>query len=372
MSKSAKINGVIPILMNKDFQHLNVVEIASVLAGPSVGLFFAEMGASVVKIENKASGGDVTRSWKLPTENQASTYSAYFASVNWNKTSRFLDLADKNDKEELMRLIEKSDVLIVNFKNGDAEKFGLAYKDLKIVNEQLIYAEISGFGEDNDRVAYDLILQAETGFMSMNGTPNSGPVKMPIALIDLLAGHQLKEGILTALYNRDAKNQGGCRVSVSLYNAAVASLVNQATNWLMGNKIPQRIGSIHPNIAPYGEFFTTKDNITITFAIGSDKQFEKLCSVLNLNDLVHHPQFSTNQIRVLNRVSLASFLQDAVGSRISTELIAKLDLLFVPVGRIKNLQEVFEDQAAKELILEENVDGNVSKRPKTVVFHLSS
>ena len=108
--------------MNKDFQHLNVVEIASVLAGPSVGLFFAEMGASVVKIENKSSGGDVTRSWKLPTENQASTYSAYFASVNWNKTSRFLDLADKNDKEELMRLIEKADVLIVNFKHGDAEK----------------------------------------------------------------------------------------------------------------------------------------------------------------------------------------------------------------------------------------------------------
>ena len=248
----------------------------------------------------------------------------------------------------------------------------MAYKDLKVVNERLIYAEISGFGEDNDRVAYDLILQAETGFMSMNGTPNSGPVKMPIALIDLLAGHQLKEGILTALYNRDAKNLGGCRVSVSLYDAAIASLANQATNWLMGNKIPQRIGSIHPNIAPYGEFFTTKDNITITFAIGSDKQFEKLCSVLNLNDLVHHPQFSTNQMRVLNRVSLASYLQDAVGLRISSELIAKLDLLFVPVGRIKNLQEVFEDKAAKELILDENVDGILSKRPKTVVFNLST
>lgn len=358
--------------MNKDFQHLNVVEIASVLAGPSVGLFFAEMGASVVKIENKASGGDVTRSWKLPTENQDANYSAYFASVNWNKTSLFLDLVDKNDKEELMRLIEKADVLIVNFKNGDAEKFGLGYEDLKLTNNQLIYAEITGFGEDNDRVAYDLILQAETGFMSMNGTPNSGPVKMPIALIDLLAGHQLKEGILTALYNRDAKNKGGCKVSVSLYDAAIASLANQATNWLMGNKIPERIGSIHPNIAPYGEFFTTKDNTILTFAIGSDKQFEKLCAVLNLNDLVHHPQFNTNQMRVVNRVSLASYLQDAVGLRVSTELIAKLDLVFVPVGRIKNLQEVFEDKAAKKLILEENRDGNSSKRPKTVVFHLST
>lgn len=357
--------------MKQEFKHLKVVEIASVLAGPSVGLFFAELGAEVTKVENKKTGGDVTRSWKLPSEDKDTSISAYYASVNWNKKSVFMDLTDSDDQDQLNKLLGNADILIVNFKAGDAEKFRLDYSTLKKINPQLIYAEITGFGQDSDRVAYDLILQAESGFMSMNGTPDSGPVKMPVALIDLLAGHQLKAGILTALYQRDASQKGGCLVSVSLFDSAVASLANQASNWLMEGHIPERIGSAHPNIAPYGEFFMTKDRHSITFAIGSHKQFTNLCIILKVPDLIDHPDFENNAVRVVNRISLASYLQDGVGQFELDRLLPLLQSKFVPVAQIKNVKQVFEANAAKSLILEEKIEGINTKRVQTAVFNIT-
>lgn len=356
--------------MKKEFAHLKVIEIASVLAGPSVGLFFAELGATVIKVENKRTGGDVTRSWKLPSEDASSQTSAYFSSVNWNKKSLFMDLENTVDYENLLALLKTADILIVNFKKGDAKKFNLDYSSLQQQNPQLIYGEITGFGTESDRVAYDLILQAESGFMSMNGTPSSGPVKMPVALIDLLAGHQLKAGILTALYQRDTQLKKGAYVSVSLYEAAIASLANQATNWLMGHHIAQRIGSTHPNIAPYGELFTTKDNVTITFAIGSNKQFSQLCETLKISEIAKHPDFIQNTNRIANRKALAQHLQQAVKTFLSEDLLTELKLRFVPVAKIKNMKEVFESDAAQSLILEEEVNGRLTKRVKSVVFDL--
>ena len=356
--------------MSNVFNQLKVVEIASVLAGPSVGLFFAEMGAKVTKVENKLTGGDVTRSWKLPSENQSSTISAYFAAVNWNKESIFLDFRAAEDLEKLTSLIEDADVLIANFKFGDAAKFGLSYSQLKTKNPNLIYGEINGFGSESDRVAYDLILQAETGFMSMNGTPESGPVKMPVALIDILAGHQLKTGILTALYERDLSNKGGAHVSVSLYDAAIASLANQATNWLMANHIPKRIGSTHPNIAPYGDLFTTKDKVIITFAIGSDKQFVKLCKVLKADAILNNSDFSNNQNRIKHRGELAEQLQQLVAKFDFAALNIALQKEHVPVAEIKDLKAVFETTEAQQLILEERVGNTNTRRVKTSVFKI--
>lgn len=354
--------------MKKEFAHLKVIEIASVLAGPSVGLFFAEMGAQVTKVENANTGGDVTRSWKLPSEDKNSSISAYFSSVNWNKKSVFLDFKKETDLKQILKLIDDADILILNFKKGDAEKFGLDYSTLKQRNAKLIYGEITGFGADSDRVAYDLILQAESGFMSMNGTPNSGPVKMPVALIDILAGHQLKEGILTALYQRDTTDGKGAHVSVSLYDSALASLANQATNWLMGKKIAKRIGSTHPNIAPYGELFETKDNTLITFAIGSNKQFKNLCAVLKIQDISEHPDYNSNINRIEHREKLAERLQMEVEKWEASDLIHDLKTKFVPVAQIKNMQEVFSEDSAKSLILEEEVDGVLTQRVKSIVF----
>lgn len=349
------------------FENLNVIEIASVLAGPSVGLFFAEMGSNVIKVENKSTNGDVTRSWKLLSEPTDSNISAYFCAVNWHKNHLFLDLKNEADLKRVKDLISNADVVILNFKKGDDVKFGLDYESLSKTNPQLIYGSINGFGENSDRVAYDLILQAESGFMSMNGTPDSGPVKMPVALIDVLAGHQLKEGLLVALIERLHTGKGQ-KLSVSLYDSAVSSLANQATNWLMGGHIAQRIGSTHPNIAPYGEIFTTKNGDLITFAIGSNKQFFHLCETLELNELPSSELYSSNINRVKNRQSLAKLLKTKVMNFDANELLDILQTKFVPAAKIKSINEVFEDESAQALILKETIDDRTTKRVKTVVF----
>src|SRR6201993_899976 len=284
---------------------LKVVELASVLAGPSAGLFFAELGAEVIKIENKKTGGDVTRSWKLPEEDKNSTLSAYFLSVNFLKKHLFLDLNLEKDYKKCILQIKNADVIIVNYKRGDDKKLKLDYVTLKKINPTLIYAGINGFSETDERVAYDLILQAESGFMSMNGTKESGPLKMPVAMIDLLAAHHLKEAILLAILKKQKTKKGSC-VSVSLFDVAVASLANQATNWLVAKHIPQPTGSLHPNIAPYGEIFKTKDNHTVTFAIGSDGQFAQLCKSLQISKISGDKNYVSNQLRVINRKKLFS------------------------------------------------------------------
>ena len=353
--------------MNDFFKNLKVVEIASVLAGPSVGLFFSELGSSVTKIENKKTGGDVTRSWKLPSENKNAKVSAYFCAVNWHKKYEFLDLMNADDLLNVKQLISESDIVILNFKKGDDIKFGLDYKSLVKTNNKLIHGSINGFGEESERVAYDLILQAETGFMSMNGTPNSGPVKMPVALIDVLAGHQLKEGLLVALIERLQTGKGK-KVSVSLYESAVASLANQATNWLMGNHVAKPIGSTHPNICPYGELFLTKDNHQITFAIGSNKQFKNLCDTLSLSSCVTDSRFEDNFSRVKNRIELEKIIAQKVKLFYAENLINQLHLKYVPVAKINSIDEVFQNPKAKAMVLNENIDGINTKRVKTIVF----
>ena len=353
--------------MSDFFKDLKVVEIASVLAGPSVGMFFSEMGSTVIKIENKKSKGDVTRSWKLPSEDKDVKISAYFCSVNYNKEYQFLDLMNKEDLLKVKTYVSEADIVILNFKKGDDIKFGLDYESLTNTNPNLIYGTINGFGEESERVAYDLILQAETGFMSMNGTPESGPVKMPVALIDVLAGHQLKEGLLVALIDR-IKTGNGRKVSVSLYESAIASLANQATNWLMGNHVAKRIGSTHPNICPYGELFYTNDNQQITFAIGSSKQFNNLCDILDLSHLTSDKMFIDNFSRVKNRVALEKLIAKKVNKWNSTDLIEKLHKRFVPVAKINTIDEVFKSTEAQAMILNEEIDGVKTQRVKTVVF----
>lgn len=353
------------------FKDLKIVELANVLAGPAVGLFFAELGASVIKIENKRSNGDVTRSWKLPTENKNINYSAYYASVNWNKTSLFIDLEIPEEKQKVYELIKNADIVISNYKPGDDVKLQMHDEHLRKLNPSLIYGHISGFGDNNPRTAFDLILQAETGFMYMNGTSETGPLKMPVALIDILAAHQLKEGILVALIRR-MKTGKGSFVSVSLQDAAIASLANQASNWLMAGYNHQPSGSLHPNIAPYGEVFTTLDSKKIVLAIGNEKQFNKLCEVLNRRDIVEDERYNSNTQRIINRGTLFEMLQETINQQNSDTLMQKLIAQDVPAGLIKSTKEVFNNQTLNHLILEEQVDNQVSQRVKTAIFKLTS
>ena len=348
------------------FKNLTIIDASSVLAGPSVGMFFAELGARVIKIEHPKYS-DVTRSWKLPKENQDTDVSAYFSSINYKKEYLKLDLKSGEDHEKFIDLIASADILLTNFKKGDDIKLKIEDERLHGVNPQLIIGKINGYGSDSDRVAYDLILQAESGFMSMNGTPESGPVKMPVALIDVLAAHHLKEALLIALLERE-KSKRGKSVSVSLYDAAISSLVNQASNFLMSNHVPKRIGSLHPNIAPYGEIFTTKDGALITFAIGSSVHFQKLCSFLKCEELINDDRFNSNQNRVVNREELFTILEAKIKLIECSRILSAMEELNVPAGKIKDLSEVFKTQAAQDLIREEDIDGIQTKRVASVVF----
>jgi len=355
--------------MENIFKGLKVVELASVLAGPAVGLFFAELGAEVIKIENKKTGGDVTRTWRLPSEDKTASVSAYYCAINWSKEVQFLDLTTSEGQRAVYELVKDADVVVANYKKESAKRLGMDYECLKKIRPDLIYANISGFGEASERVAFDVVLQAESGFMYMNGQPEGPPTKMPVALIDILAAHQLKEGILVALLQR-YKTGKGAYVSISLLEAAVASLANQATNWLMGKHIPQRIGSLHPNIAPYGALFETKDGKFLILSIGSDQQFLALCTCLNRLDLAEDEAYKTNIERVKNRLDLADELRVSFNALIANDILERCHQHFVPIGQVRNMQEVFEQTAAQKMILEENIDGLLTKRVRTAAFQI--
>lgn len=350
----------------KPIKELKILDLSTVLAGPSVGTFFAELGARVLKIEHPIYG-DVTNSWRLTNEHDTKIQSAYYSSVNYQKEKLKLNFQDPQDYSIFLEELADTDIVLLNFKKGDDLKLKLDAKTLWKHRPGLIIGKITGFGSDSDRIAYDLILQAETGFMSMNGTLESGPVKMPVAFIDVLAAHQLKEGLLLALLNKKDRGQ---LVSVSLYDAAICSLANQASNYLMVGSIPQRMGSLHPNIAPYGEIFQTKDAKQITFAIGSDQHFEKLVKFLGIAKLATDPRFSVNIERVKNRAALFQLLEPFISKKTSSEICTSLIELNVPVAQIKALDEVFTGQAAQKLVRTESIDGIDTKRVTQIAFHI--
>lgn len=319
---------------------ITVLELASVLAGPGVGQFFAELGANVIKVENLRTGGDVTRTWKSSGET-TDDRSAYFCSVNWGKRSVAVDLTKAEGQELVQKLAAKSEIVIASFKPGDAEKLSVDYKTISNFNPGVIYGQVTGYGSGNPRVGYDAIIQAEAGFMFMNGEPGGASLKMPVALMDVLAGHQLKEALLLAMLEKTSTGKGKL-VEVSLIQSGIASLVNQATNWLINKKLPQKQGSAHPNIAPYGDLFKTSDNKEIILAVGSDGQFRSLCSILQLGQVADSAEFKTNAARVVNRKELNPVLTKAIHKFQSSDLLDRLQKANVPAGLVQNMMEAFE------------------------------
>ncbi len=358
------------------FKGLTVLELASVLAGPAVGLFFAELGARVIKIENARAGGDVTRSWLLRGEQvEEGGVSAYYASVNWNKETHFLDTAQAAGRDFIYALLPQVDIVVANFKPSSARRMGLDAESLRAVAPRLIYANICGFepnAEGLERVAFDVVLQAETGFMYMNGQADNPPTKMPVALIDVLAAHQLKEAILCALYRRERTGQGAT-VEVSLYASALAALSNQASGYLMRERVPQRIGSLHPNIAPYGELIEAKDGTQYVLAAGNQAQFAALVDILGRAELATDARFADNARRVENRLALINILQEAFLLLPSHQAFyTECQRRQVPIGRVRDLQAIFGEESAQKLILSQTeADGSISKRVQTAVFRIN-
>lgn len=359
-------------MQDQFFKGLKVVEFASVLAGPAVGMFFAELGAEVIKIENKTTGGDVTRGWKLPSESPESPLSAYFCCVNWGKQHVLLDLNDPGHQQTAIDLALAADIVVSNYKPSFARRMGVDSESLRAQNPRLIYAQLNAFADPEDESpAFDVVLQAEAGFMFMTGEAGCPPVKMPVALIDLLAAHQIKEGILLALLRREHSGEGGT-VSVSLLESALASLANQASNWLMTGHIPQRMGAQHPNIAPYGDTFFCSDGQQILLAVGTERQFQQLCRCLSLDELLQHPDFQTNRTRVLHRNALNQRLASAFRYKPLDTWMATFKAHGIPAARIRDMKAVFEMPEAQAMILDETQpDGTNTRRVRTIAFNIN-
>jgi len=347
---------------------IKVIEFATVLAGPAVGMFFAELGAEVIKIEPKKIKGDVTRSWKLKTEDPNHPYSAYYSSINYGKKSLFVNLGDEAELELCKDFIKEADIVLSNFKSKDAKKYGLDFIGLQNLQPAIILGEISGFN-DSERLAYDLVVQAESGMLSINGLDKNKLCKLPIAFIDLFAAHQLKEGVLIALLQQ-RQSRKAFKVSISLYDAAISSLANQASNWYVANYNPEAIGMLHPNIAPYGESFRTKDNEMMVLAIGNNKQFEALLEVIKQEKLVDDPLFKENQQRVKNREALYNLLKFEFEKWESKELQNEFNLKGIPAACIRSIKDVFSTKNVHQKILTEEKEGHTLKSYPSVAFKI--
>ncbi len=350
-------------------EKLTIVEFASVLAGPLTGTFFAELGAKVIKIENPGTGGDITRGWRSPEEDKESGVSAYYASANYGKDVRFLDLNVSNDKDVALELCKNADVVISNFKPSSAIKLGITYDQLISINPSVIFAEIQGYPEGHETPAFDVLLQAQTGYLSMTGFEEMPYAKIPVAMIDILASHQLREGILIALMER-MKDGKARKVSTNLYGSALSGLINQASDHLMNGRIPGPLGSKHPNIAPYGDIFYTKDEKAVVLAIGTDRKFEKLLELLGLSTYL--TEFHTNHLRVQNREKLNEVLSKKIEKIQSTEFLVKLHDQGIPCSLIYDLHEIFQYERSKEFILAEERDGRKCFKTRTVAFNVVS
>ncbi len=336
---------------------LRVVELARILAGPWIGQTLADLGARVIKVE--APEGDDTRRWGPPfierprPDGTTETVAAYFHAANRGKTSVTCDFADPADLGRLKGLIAEADVVIENFKVGGLERFGLDYPSLARDNPRLIYASVTGFGQDGPRArqpGYDFLIQGMSGIMDLTGEPGGEPQKVGVAWIDIFTGLYGVIGIQAALAER-ARSGRGQHVDLSLLDSGVAVLANQATNHLLGGTVPRRMGNAHPNIVPYQVFPAADGHLIV--ACGNDRQFRGLCAALGLEGVGEDPDYATNAARVRNRAALAALLSAATARRTRAELIAALDGAGVPVGPINSVAEALAEPqvAARGLMI---------------------
>lgn len=340
--------------MNHFFSNLRILDLSNALAGPSAGQFFAELGAEVIKYENPMTGGDITRTWKTPAEDPADHFSSYYASVNLFKKIKNCNLKEEQDHREFLSELAATDVLITNLKTESLERLGIGREKLCEQFPQLILIHLVAFDHLDARTAFDFTLQAECGYMYLNAkSADSDQLKFPVAFIDVLAGHQIKEAILIALLKR-AKEHIGSLVEVSLFKSALTGLINQAASYLNTGVVPQPMGSLHPSIAPYGESFLSKDKIRFVLGIGTDDQFKKLLKIMNINDEDVHKQYGLNVNRVRNRILLAEYLQSKFDCLFWKELKKAFIMDNIPFGRINQLDELFETKLAQKMIKEYN------------------
>ena len=326
---------------------LRVVELARILAGPWIGQTLADLGAEVIKVE--APEGDDTRRWGPPfmdrplPDGGRERVAAYFHAANRGKTSITCDFGDPDDLTRLKELIATADVVVENFKVGGLRKFGLDYETLAAANPRLIYASVTGFGQDGPRATqpgYDFLIQGMCGIMDLTGEPGAEPQKVGVAWIDIFTGLYGVIGIQAALAERERSGLGQ-RVDLSLLDVGVAVLANQAMNYLVGGTVPSRLGNAHPNIVPYQVFPAADGHVIV--ACGNDRQFAGLCRALALGPLATDPAYATNPARVTNRAVLCPLIAAATSARSRADIIAALEREGVPVGPINSVADALAE-----------------------------
>ena len=329
---------------------LRVLDLSRVLAGPWAGQLLGDLGADVVKVERPGQGDD-TRGWAPPrvrdAEGRETDQSAYFACANRNKRSIAVDLARPAGAALVRRLALQADVLLENFKVGGLAAYGLDYPALAALNPRLVYCSITGFGQSGpyaERPGYDFLIQGMGGLMSVtgapDGTPGAGPQKVGVALVDVMTGLYATVAVQAALAER-ARSGLGQHVDMALLDVQVATLANQASNWLAGGMLPRRMGNAHPSIVPYQDFPTADGDMIV--AIGNDGQFARFCEVAGRPEWSADARYATNAQRVAHRDSLIPAIRQVTVARTTRQWIEALEAASVPCGPINRIDQVFED-----------------------------
>jgi crotonobetainyl-CoA:carnitine CoA-transferase CaiB-like acyl-CoA transferase len=316
---------------------LKVLDLTRVLAGPYCTMILADLGADVIKVEAPG-GSDETRAWGPPFQNGVS---AYYLCANRNKRSITVNLKTEEGREIIRTLAKEADVLIHNFKTGSMENWSLDYDSLKHMNPRLVYCSITGFGETGPYrhlPGYDYIIQGMSGLMSITGSEESGPMKIGVAMVDILTGLYSAISIEAALLEREKSGEGQ-KIDMSLMDTAVSSLANVASNYLMSGTIPRRLGNDHPNIVPYSKFKARDGEMII--AVGNNRQFATLCEVMGISEIAADERFHTNEARVKNKQELTDILESRLQGKPIQEWLELFSQHNIPCGPIATMDQVF-------------------------------
>ena len=330
--------------------HIRVLDLSRVLAGPLATQHLADLGAEVIKVERPGEGDD-TREWgppfAVPPKDGTPGISAYFMCVNRGKKSVTIDITRPEGQQLLRDLAKRCDVMIENFKVGGLAKYGLDHAAIKAINPGIVYCSITGFGQTGpyaQRAGYDFVVQGMGGLMSITGSPGDEPMKVGVAISDEMAGMNALAGILSALVRRERTGEGAY-IDVALLDVTVASLINQASNYLVSGKVPERLGNAHPTIVPYETFPTSDGHIIL--AIGNDGQFARFCAAAGLPGLIADERFAINSQRIANRPALVEILTARLRQNDSRYWIELLEQRAVPCGPINRIDQVFADPQVK-------------------------
>jgi formyl-CoA transferase len=345
----------------KPLAGIRVLDLSRVLAGPWCTQLLADMGAEVIKVERPGAGDD-TRHWGPPWhEHGDEKVAAYFLAANRGKKSAAIDFSRPEGAALVRRLSEASDVLVENFKVGGLAKFGLDAETLRAANPRLIYASITGFGQDGpsaDRAGYDYIIQGMGGMMSVtglpDGVPGGGPMRAGVAIVDLFTGLYASNAILAALHRRETAGEGAV-IDLSLFETQLAVLANQASNALVSGQDPPRQGNTHPNIVPYQPFEAADQPLII--AIGNDRQFARLAAMCGHPEWASDERFATNGARVANRGEIVRLVSECIAQKPAAEWFEKLDAAGIPAGPINRVGQALEDVQAQHRAMVRTIGG---------------